>query len=249
MQSKVAIITGGGSGFGRGIALLLAAEGVAVVVADLNAEAAESVASEIRSAGGRSLAVQADVGVRAGAEKMAAVAVQQFGSLDILVNNAGMPQSSIFFAEYDDERLDRMLAVNYKSVYYGAAAAFPHMKEKGGVIVNTTSVAATRPRPGTAAYSSSKAAARALTKALALELAPFRIRVNSIAPVAGDTPMLAQFNHGRRTKDHEDRLLNTIPLGRLCTPDDVAAAVLYLVSDGASLVTGTELLVDGGRGV
>lgn len=249
LKSKVAIVTGGGSGFGRGIALRLAAEGAAVMVADLNQEAAEKVSAEIKNAGGKSAAVRADVAKRAGADEMVAATIKVFGSLDILVNNAGMPQSSIFFADFDDERLDRILAVNYKSIYYGAAAAFPHMKEKGGSIVNTTSVAATRPRPGLAAYASSKAAAQTLTKALALELAPFKIRMNAVAPVAGDTFMLAQFNHDRRTKEHEEKLVNSIPLGRLCTPDDVASAVIYLVSDGASLVTGAEILVDGGRGI
>jgi 3-oxoacyl-[acyl-carrier protein] reductase len=249
LKSKVAIVTGAGSGFGRGIALRLASEGASVAVADLNREAAERVSSEINDAGGTSIALQADVGSRSGVERMVASTIDAFASIDILINNAGVPQSSIFFSEFGEEKLDQLLAVNFKSIYFGAAAVFPHMKGKGGVIVNTTSVGATRPRPGQSAYASSKAAAKCLTQALALELAPFKIRMNSVAPVAGDTPMLAQFNGGQRTKANDDYLLSTIPLGRLCTPADVAAAVLYLVSDEASLVTGIEIRVDGGRGV
>lgn len=249
LQSKVALVTGAGSGFGQGIALRLAAEGAAVAVVDLNAEAAGKVAAKISDAGGRSVPVQADVGGRAGAEEMVAKTIAAFGALDIVVNNAGVPQAYTFFTDFSDEKLDKLFAVNSKAIYYAAAAAFPFMKERGGAIVNTTSVGATRPRPGQSAYAASKAAARCLTQGLALELAPFRIRMNSVAPVAGDTPMLAQFNGGERTKENDDYLLSTIPLGRLCTPDDVAAAVLYLVSDEASLVTGVEIRVDGGRGV
>jgi len=247
-QGKVAIVTGGGSGFGRAIALALAGKGAAVAVVDLNEAAAQQVAAEIVAAGGRALAVGADIGTRAGAEQAVGETVKAMDGLDILVNNAGIPQKVMFFADLDDAKLDQLLAVNVKSIYYCTAAAFPHMKEKGGSVVNITSVAATRPRPGLVAYAASKAAAQVLTKGLALDLAPHSIRMNSVAPVAGDTPMLAQFI-GERSQAKDADYASTIPLRRLCQPQDVAAAVLYLASDDASMVTGAEILVDGGRGI
>lgn len=249
-REKIGIVTGAGSGFGYEIARRFAQEGGRVVIVDLNVAAGEEAVAKIGAAGDAAVFCEADVATRAGADKMVEAAISEFGGLDVLVNNAGVPQRPCYFADLDEERYDRMFAVNAKAIYLSAVAALGAFKERGGgVIVNTTSIGGTRPRPGMSAYAASKAAANTITKALALELAPDKIRVNAVAPVAGDTPMLSEFMGGQESGDKRKAFIDSVPLGRLSTPQDVAAAILFLASDEASLITGAELAVDGGRGV
>ena len=246
--NKVVIVTGSGSGFGAGIAKRFASEGASVVVADLNLDSATKTAAEIESAGGKAVACAANVANKEGADHMVATAVEAFGKLDVLVNNAGVPQTAQFFADVSEKTYDLIFDVNTKAIYICAAAAIEELKKTEGVIVNVTSVSGARPRPNAVAYGVSKAAATAMTKALALELAPFKVRVVAVAPVAGDTPMLAKFL-GDESEEKRAMAVSTIPLGRLATPDDIASGVLFLASDEASLMTGIELPVDGGRSV
>jgi len=243
LKDKVAIVTGGGSGFGEGICRRFAEEGANVVVADIDQVAAERVAA---ATGG--LAVRADVTKTDDVRAMVDAAVKRFGGLDILVNNAGMAQRPGPLTEVDEATFDRIFAVNVKSIYLGAIHAVPVLRKRGGgVIINTASTAAVRPRPGLTWYNGSKGAVTTLTKSMAVELAPDRIRVNALNPVAGETPMLKEFMGGTETPDGHHRFVSSIPLGRLSTPLDIANAALYLASDEAAFITGVCMEVDGGR--
>jgi 3-oxoacyl-[acyl-carrier protein] reductase len=179
--------------------------------------------------------------------RMIQTAVDRFGRLDILVNNAGLPQAPAPFAETSEADFDRLFAVNAKAIFLAAQQAVPVMRAQGGgVILNTVSVAAIRPRPNLLAYNSSKGAALVMSKSLAIELAPDRIRVNAVCPGPGDTPMLATFVGGD-SEAHKAGFLSSIPLGRLCAPDDIANTMVFLASDEASFITGGVIEVDGGR--
>jgi len=175
------------------------------------------------------------------------VTLDTFGKIDILFNNAGIEQKYTDIGQMDELEWDRVFAVNLKGVFFGVKCVLPEMKRGGGgVIINTGSMMGVRVRPGFAAYVASKGAVNTLTKALAIELARYNIRVNCINPVATRTPMILR-NIGINLK--EEHLLSTIPLGRLAEPEEVAYAALYLASNESSMVTGTSLNVDGGRGV
>ena len=175
-------------------------------------------------------------------------AMERFGGLDIVVNNAGMPQRNMSMLAVDEATFDRIFAVNVKSIYLTARHAAPVLQERGGgVFINIGSTAGIRPRPGLTGYNGSKAAANALTKSMAVELAPDGIRANAIAPVAGDTPMLAEFLGGQVTDEGYAKFVATVPLGRLSRPTDIANAALFLASDEAAFITGVCLEVDGGR--
>jgi 3-oxoacyl-[acyl-carrier protein] reductase len=244
LAGKVAVVTGGGSGFGAAICRRFAGEGAKVVVADRDASGGERTARDI---GAAAVFVLADVSRSADARRMIDAAVEHFGRLDILVNNAGLPQVAVPFTETTEAELDRLFAVNAKAIFLAAQHAVPVMrKQGGGVILNTVSVAAIRPRPNLLAYNSSKGAALVMSKSLAGELAPDRIRVNAVCPGPGDTPMLATFLGGD-SEAHRAAFLASIPLGRLCTPDDVANTMVFLASDEASFITGDVIEVDGGR--
>lgn len=253
LQGMVAVITGAGSGIGRASALAFAREGACVVVADLNASNAEETADQVRSAGGQAEPISVDVTKYADVEHMVQRAFERFGRLDVLFNNAGLPQAMTPFEESTDELFDRIFDVNVKGVFYGCRAAIPRMKAQGGgVILNTASTAGIRPRPGLAVYNASKAAVITLTKTLAVELAPHRIRVVSICPVATDTPMLPSFigvEQGADEAEGRRRFIGTIPWGRLNQPEDIARAAVFLASPDAEMVTGTAFEVDGGRDV
>jgi 3-oxoacyl-[acyl-carrier protein] reductase len=241
LRDKVAVVTGGGSGFGAEICRRFASEGAKVVVADL-LESGQVVATEI---GG--VFVAADVTKDEDARRMVQTAVDRFGRVDIVVNNAGLPQPPAPIEETTEAQFDRLMSVNAKAIFLAAKHAVPAMRRQGGgVILNTVSVAAIRPRPNLTAYNASKGAALVMSKSLAIELAPDRIRVNAICPGPGDTPMLAVFIGGD-TDAHRAPFLSSIPLGRLCSPEDVANAMLFLASDEASFITGVVLEVDGGR--
>jgi 3-oxoacyl-[acyl-carrier protein] reductase len=252
LQDKVAIVTGAASGFGAGIARRFAAEGAKVVLADLNDSAGEAVRAEIAATAGVSGAtaayVHADVTDPAQVKAMIGAAVENFGRLDILINNAGTSHLRQPMIEVTEADFDRTFAVNVKSIYLAAIEVVPLFRAQGsGCIVNISSTAAISPRAGLTWYNGSKGAVNTITKSMAVELAPDKIRVNAICPVAGDTPLLATFMGKPDTPEARAPFLATIPLGRLSTPADVAAAALYLASDEASMLTGVLLEVDGGR--
>ncbi|MES2254661.1 MAG: glucose 1-dehydrogenase [Pseudomonadota bacterium] len=242
LQDKVAIITGGASGFGEGIARRFAAEGAHVVIADLNGEAAQKLAEGI---GG--LAVRADISRGADVKAVAKAAIDRFGGIDILVNNAGIGHKPQPLDTLSEEDFDRIVAINAKSVYLTAREIVPLMKtKKSGAILNIASTGGVSPRPNLTWYNASKGWMITATRAMAVELAPFGIRVNAINPVAGETPLLATFM-GEDTPQIRARFLASIPIGRFSTPQDIAAAACFLCSDEASMITGVALEVDGGR--
>lgn len=242
MDGKTAIVTGGASGFGAGIARKFASEGARVLVADLNLEGAEAVASEI---GG--LAARADVAKGADWDQMLAQVLDAWGGLDVLVNNAGITHLPALMEDVSEEDFDRVLNVNAKSVYLAARTLVPHMKERGaGAILNVASTAGVSPRPKLNWYNASKGWMITATKAMAVELAPFGIRVNCLNPVAGETPLLASFM-GEDTPEMRAKFLSTIPIGRFSQPEDLGNAAAFLCSDEASMITGVGMEVDGGR--
>ena len=246
LKDKVAIVTGAGSGFGEGIARRFAAEGAKVVVNDINAAAGKRVAGEI---GPNALFVQADV--TRGAEWAALVksATSAFGALDIVVNNAGWTHRNKPYLEVSEAEFDKVYAVNVKSVYLSALHAVPVFRSRGGgCFVNIASTAGVRPRPGLTVYNSSKGAVILMSKSMAAEFGPDRIRVNCVNPVfSPDTALSAEFAGGAVSEEAKKRFLATIPLGRFSTPLDVANACLFLASDEARMVSGVCVEVDGAR--
>lgn len=248
LQDRVAIVTGGGAGFGAGIAQRFAEEGARVIVNDIAVDDGESIAQGIRDAGGNAQFVQANVASGEDVAALVAAAQEHFGGLDIVVNNAGVPQRNMPMAEVDEATYDRIFDVNVKSLYWMAQHAIPAMKGRAGAnMVNISSTAAISPRPGLIWYNGSKGAVSTITKGMALELAPEKIRVNAICPVAGETQILAEFMGGTETNEMRAKFLSTIPLGRFSQPLDIANACLFLASGEADMVTGVCLEVDGGR--
>ena len=242
LDGKTALVTGGGSGFGAGIARKFAAEGTRVLVADINADAAREVASRI---GG--IAAMVDVSDNASVAALAYEAADALGDIDILVNNAGITHLPQPLEEVSEADFDRVLAVNAKSVYLTARHFVPAMKARhSGVILNIASTAGRSPRPNLNWYNASKGWMITATQTMAVELAPHGIRVNALNPVAGETPLLPSFMGGD-TPENRARFLSTIPLGRFSTPEDIGNAAAFLCSDEASMITGVALEVDGGR--
>lgn len=245
LAGKVAVVTGAASGFGAGIAAQFVAEGARVVIADLNGDGARTLAGEL---GAAATAVCADVSSDADVKALAAAAMAFGGRVDIVVNNAGIGQLPKALETVDEAEFDRLLQVNVKSVYLTARHLVPAMKAAGGgAIVNIASTGGVSPRPNLAWYNATKGWMIAATRAMAVELARWKIRVNAINPVAGDTPLLATFMGGEDTPAARERILTTIPLRRLSTPADIAAAAVFLASDEAAMITGVALEVDGGR--
>ena len=244
LADKVAVITGGASGFGEGMVRRFVAEGSKVVIADLNGAAAEALAAEL---GAAATAIAVDVTRDADAKAMFDHAAAAFGGLDIVVNNAGFSHRNQSMLTVTEDEFDRVFAVNVKAIYLAARHAVPRLVAGGGgVILNTASTAGLRPRPGLTWYNSSKGAAITATKSMAVELAPQNIRVNALCPVLALTPMAATFL-GEDTPERRAAFVSTVPLGRPSTPADVAAAAVYLASDEAAFLTGVALEVDGGR--
>ena len=244
LKDKTAIVTGAGSGFGKGIAIRFAREGARVGVVDIIAEAATGVASQI---GNSAFAMEADVSIDGDVSRMVQEALDRWGQLDILVNNAGTTHRNQPMTEVTEEEYERIFAVNVKSVYLSARHVVPVMKKQGfGVILNVASTAGVRPRPGLVWYNTSKGAMITATKAMAIELAAEKIRVNAINPVAGETGMLHLFM-GEDTPEKRAQFISSIPLGRLSLPEDMANAALFLCSDEAEMITGLCMEVDGGR--
>ena len=243
LKDKTSIVTGAGSGFGQGTAMRFAKEGARVGVIDINAEAAGEVASQI---GNSAFAMEADVSIDGDVSRMVQEALDRWGQLDILVNNAGPTHRNQPMTEVTEEEYERIFAVNVKSVYLSAKHIVPVMKKQGfGVILNVASTAGVRPRPGLVWYNTSKGAMMTATKAMAIELAGEKIRVNAINPVAGETGMLHLFM-GEDTPEKRAQFISSIPLGRLSLPEDMANAALFLCSDEAEMITGLCMEVDGG---
>ncbi len=244
LDGQVAIITGGGSGFGAGIARKFVAEGARVVLADINLEAAMEVASSL---GPAARALRVDVSHRGDVQAMIESADLHFGRLDILVNNAGVGHLPQPLEDLPEEDFDRLFAVNMKAIYMAMRAVVPLFKARqSGVVLNMASTAGVSPRPRLAWYNASKGWVITATRSAAVELAPLGIRVNALNPVAGETPMLKTFM-GEDTPQMRARFLSTIPLGRFSTPEDLGNAACFLCSSEASMITGVCLEVDGGR--
>ncbi|MFT3974429.1 MAG: glucose 1-dehydrogenase [Amaricoccus sp.] len=242
LAGKSALVTGGGSGFGAGIAAAYAREGAAVTILDLDGAAASRVAEQT---GAR--VVVGDV-TRADDIEAAVQAASEGGRLDIVVNNAGWTHRNRPLMEVSEADFDRIFAINVKAIFLMTRAVVPLMRAQGGgVMLNIGSTAGIRPRPGLTWYNASKGAVNLVSRSLAAELAPDAIRVNCIAPVMGATGLLESFMGVPDTPENRARFVATIPLGRLSTPEDVAGACVYLGSDEAAFVTGVVLEVDGGR--
>ena len=242
LQDKVAVVTGGASGFGAGIVRKFAEEGARVVVADLNVNGAHEIAAEVKGLG-----IQVDVADGASVAAMVDATLGAYGRLDILVNNAGITHYPALLEEVTEQDFDKVFAVNCKSVFLTAQNIVPVMKKQGqGVILNVASTAGVSPRPRLNWYNASKGWMNTATKAMAVELAPQGIRVNAINPVAGETPLLKVFM-GEDTPEIRAKFLSTIPIGRFSTPSDMGNAACFLCSDEASMVTGVCMEVDGGR--
>ena len=244
LANERAVVSGGASGFGEGIVRRFIAEGAKVAIADLDETKASALAAEL---GPSCIAVRTDVADGASVDDLFAAVTKAFGGVDIVVNNAGMGTTPAPLDSMDEARFDRLMGVNTKSVFHTARCAVPAMKAaKHGAILNIASTGGVSPRPNLAWYNASKGWMIAATRAMAVELAPFGVRVNAINPVAGETPMLATFM-GEDTPEVRARFLASIPIGRFSTPADIAAAALYLCSQEASMVTGVAMEVDGGR--
>lgn len=245
LQGKIALVTGAASGFGEGIARRFVAEGARVMIADLDAGKARKLADEL---GTSAQAVGGDVSNAADIEAAVAACVAAFGVPDIVVNNAGTTHRNQPMLDVDEATFDRVFNVNVKSIYHMARAVVPLMRERGsGSIINIGSTAGLRPRPGLTWYNASKGAVNLLSKSMAAELGPDNIRVNAICPVMGATGLIEQFLGVPDTPENRAKIVAGIPLGRMCTPQDVANAALWLASDASQFITGVELPVDGGR--
>lgn len=242
MKDRIAVVTGAASGFGAGIATRFAEEGARVAIVDLNLAAAETLAREL---GG--LALACDVSRGDEVEAMAARIRAELGEADILVNNAGVGHTPQPLESLAEAEFDRIWSVNVKSAYLTARAFVPAMKaRRSGCILNVASTGGVSPRPNLTWYNASKGWLITATRAMAIELAPFGVRVNAINPVAGETPLLKTFM-GEDTPETRARFLASIPLGRFSTPADMGAAAAFLCSDDAAMVTGVAMEVDGGR--
>ena len=247
LEGKVAIVTGGGSGFGQGIAERFAQEGARVVVADIHEPNGRRVTDTLVSAGFPVRFCRCDVARDADVAALVAFAIDAFGALDVVVNNAGTTHRNQPMLDVAETEFDRIYAVNVKSLFLTARHAVPHFRKKrSGVFVTIASTAGVRPRPGLTWYNGSKGAAIVTSRSMAAELARDNIRVNVINPVAGETAMLADFM-GEDTPEKRAQFVSTIPLGRLSQPSDVATAAVFFASDEAAFITGACLEVDGGR--
>ncbi len=242
LKNKIAIVTGGGSGFGAGIVKKFIQEGAKVVVADINLENAEKVAMD---SGG--FAVEVDVSNSLSFKNMVDKTLEKFGKIEIMVNNAGITHLPNSMEDISEAEFDKIFAVNSKSVFFSAKYLVPKMTSiGGGNILNVASTAGISPRPNLSWYNATKGWMISATKAMAIELASKRIRVNALAPVAGETPLLKSFMGGD-TPEKREKFLSTIPIGRFSTPDDMGNAACFLCSEEASMITGVVLQVDGGR--
>lgn len=246
LKDKTVLVTGAASGFGRGIAERFVAEGAKVAVVDLNGDGAVTVAESL---GDGAIPITCDVSKAEDVGNAVEATIEAFGAVDIVVNNAGWSHKNQPLLDVDEETLRKVYDVNVFSIFHMTKAVVPHFRERGGggVMINVGSTAGIRPRPGLTWYNSSKGAVHLMTKSLAVDLAPDKIRVCGLAPVMGATGLLETFMGMPDTPENREKFLGTIPLGRLSTPEDMANAALYLASDEAEFITGVILEVDGGR--
>jgi len=251
LQDKVAIVTGGASGFGAGIVRCFAAEGAKVVIADLNPETGAAMVKTVKAAGGTAIFAQTNVTDRAQLDAAVDMAKNTFGGLDIIVANAGLGQRPCPVEETSEAEYDRQFDVNVKGVFHSCNAVLPTFRaQKSGNIIVTASGIALRPRPNLVVYGATKGAALNFAKGLALEVAADGIRVNSLCPGPGDTPMLAEFMGGTETEQGRETFRSNLPLGKLIAPEDMGWAAVYLAADSESgTITGVTLPVDSGRTV
>ena len=248
LHQMVAVITGGGSGFGEAIAHAFAAEGARIVIGDLDAANGERVTAALRAAGHAAAFCRTDVSRTADMQQLVATALAQFGRLDVMVNNAGISHANQPMLNVTEEQFDRLYQVNVKSLYLAAVHCVPVFRRQGGgSFLNIGSTAAVRPRPGLTWYNGSTGAVVLLPQSLAVELAPDRIRVNAINPALAETPLLTTFMGGPDTPETRARFLASIPLGRLGRASDVAHAAVFFADPASEFVTGVCLEVDGGR--
>jgi len=247
LSGKVALITGAASGIGRATALLFAREGAAIALADVNADEGQRVAEEVVQSGGRAFFEPIDVTRAADCQRLVEGTIREFGRIDILFNNAGIIRRATVLDLSEDD-WDRVMAVNVKSIYLLSREVIPHMQRRGGgTIINTASGWGLTGGSKAAVYCASKGAVVLLTKAMAIDHGPQKIRVNCICPGDTDTGMLRE--EARQLGEKNSRFLAEAakrPLGRVGAPEDIAQAALYLASDASSFVTGTALVVDGG---
>ena len=247
-EGKTVLVTGAAGGFGQGIAERFAALGAQVVAFDLAGEGVKATAASIADGGGKAIACVGDVTLADDWARAVEAALGSFKTIDIVINNAGITHRNQPMCEVDEATFDRVFAVNVKSIYLSARHVVPVMRSAGGgSIVNIASTAGIRPRPGLTWYNGSKGAVITLTRSMAAELAPDRIRVNAINPVMGATGMLKDLLPGEDTEEVRARIIATIPLGRFSLPADIANAATFLASAESSLITGSILEVDGGR--
>ena len=242
LKNKVAIITGSASGFGKGIAKKFTDEGAKLIMVDLNSKLLKKVSKDLSQDH-----FIADVSKVSNFRSLFNYVYKKYKKIDIIINNAGITHKPKFMETVTDKEFDQVFNVNAKSVYYCAKFFIPKMKKnKKGVILNVASTAGLSPRPKLNWYNASKGWMITATKAMAIELAPHKVRVNAIAPVAGVTPLLKSFMGGNTLKK-KNAFLSTIPIGRFSTPQDMGNAACFLCSDEASMITGAILEVDGGR--
>ncbi len=240
-EDQVAIVTGAASGIGRATAVRLAAEGAAVVIADVNEQGAGDVAKSISEGGGRAIALPVDVTDAPGVRAMTERAIAAFGKVDILVSNAGWDRAGPF-ADTDEQLWDRVIAINYRGHLATCHAALPHMRERGaGRIITVASDAGRVGSSGEVVYSGAKGAVIAFTKGLAREVARYGINVNCVAPGLVDTPLLAEMPEKLIAA-----IVRSIPLRRTGVPDEIAAAICFFASPDAAYITGQTLSVNGG---
>ena len=242
LKNKIAIITGAASGFGKGIAKKFTEEGAKILMVDINSKLLKKASRNLNQD-----YFVADVSKNIDFKSLLNYAQKKYKNIDIIVNNAGVTHKPKFMETVTEKEFDKVFNVNAKSVYYCGKFFVPKMKKiKRGVILNVASTAGLSPRPKLNWYNASKGWMITATKAMAIELAPYKVRVNAIAPVAGVTPLLKSFM-GWNTKKKKDAFLATIPIGRFSTPQDMGNAACFLCSDEANMITGTVLEVDGGR--
>ena len=242
LKNKIAIITGAASGFGKGIAEKFTKEGAKIIMVDINPRLLKKVSNNLSQD-----YFVADVSKNSSFKSLFKYAYKKYNQIDIFVNNAGITHKPKFMEIVTEKEIDKVFSVNSKSVYFCAKYFVPKMKKvKRGVILNVASTAGLSPRPKLNWYNASKGWMITATKAMAIELAPFNVRVNAIAPVAGTTPLLKSFMGGNTIKKKQ-AFLSTIPMGRFSTPQDMGNAACFLCSDEASMITGVVLEVDGGR--
>jgi NAD(P)-dependent dehydrogenase (short-subunit alcohol dehydrogenase family) len=250
LKTKTAIVTGGSRGIGKAIARGFAKANARVAVTSRKINDLEASAAEIKAFGGEAFPVQAHLGKIEEISRMVSTVMDKFGRIDILVNNAGTGPATGTVLDSDERLWDTIMNLNLKGLYFTSQVVAKVMKKQGGgKIINIASIDGFKPKPGVSVYSISKAGVRMITRAFAVELAPFNIQVNTIVPGPITTKLLdSQWFHlpPEEAKKQKERMAKTIPMGRIGEPDEIVGAAIYLASDASSYTTGSEIVIDGG---